>query len=126
VIEACGLKPTGTAITHGVAGRHDTEAFLVNIELPNRVGFSALRVIRGTLTDFDILIGMDIITSGDFSITNENGITVFSFRVPSITTVDFVEEHNRAELITRQTHRGKKPHRPKKPKTFGKDKKRKR
>ena len=69
---------------------------------------------------------MDIITSGDFSITNKNGITVFSFRYPSITEVDYVQEHNQELLKEKLTHGGKKPDRHKKHKTYGKGKKRKR
>lgn len=37
-----------------------------------------------------MLIGMDIITTGDFSITNYNEHTTMSFRTPSIQTIDFV------------------------------------
>ena len=39
----------------------------------------------------DILIGMDIITLGDFVITNYNNKTVFSFRFPSSEVIDFVK-----------------------------------
>ena len=35
---------------------------------------------------------MDIITRGDFAISNVNGETTFSFRLPSIRTIDFVKE----------------------------------
>lgn len=40
--------------------------------------------------DIGMLIGMDIITTGDFSITNYNEHTTMSFRTPSIQTIDFV------------------------------------
>jgi hypothetical protein len=39
---------------------------------------------------------MDVITAGDFSITNHGGRTVFSFRVPSMSVVDYVAQHNAA------------------------------
>ena len=39
--------------------------------------------------DFGMLIGMDIITLGDFAITNLNGQTVMSFRLPSSGRIDF-------------------------------------
>lgn len=45
------------------------------------------------------LIGMDIITLGDFSITNMNGKTLMSFRVPSQHTVDFVRKMEAEEAI---------------------------
>jgi hypothetical protein len=41
---------------------------------------------------FEAIIGMDIITQGDFSITNVGGETCMSFRTPSIRRVDYVAE----------------------------------
>ena len=41
---------------------------------------------------------MDIITFGDFVITNINNLTVFSFRFPSQTTIDFVKENKIAQI----------------------------
>ncbi len=35
---------------------------------------------------------MDVITMGDFSNTNYNGKTAVSFRIPSIKTIDYVQE----------------------------------
>ncbi len=92
VVDRCGLKPTGMKEVYVVGGQQLAETFLVNIGLPNKVFFRDIEVTRGELSDADMLIGMDIITSGDFSITNVGGETVFSFRVPSIATVDFVKE----------------------------------
>lgn len=37
---------------------------------------------------------MDIISKGDFAITNVDGKTVFSFRIPSVETIDFVKNHS--------------------------------
>jgi uncharacterized protein YecA (UPF0149 family) len=37
---------------------------------------------------------MDIITLGDFAVTNFNGNTCMSFRVPSLHQIDYVEEAN--------------------------------
>ena len=51
-----------------------------------------VQVSEAVLNGFDVLIGMDIITLGDFSITNVNGKTVFSFRIPSTETVDYVQQ----------------------------------
>jgi hypothetical protein len=95
VVDSCGLKPVGMKETHGVHGKADVETFLINVMLPNSVGFVNLEVTLGQLYGADVLLGMDIITSGDFSITNVGGRTVFSFRVPSITAVDFVKEFRR-------------------------------
>lgn len=92
VIDKCGLKPTGMAQAHTAGGIVPTETYLVNIMLPNGVGFSNITVTRGDLSEgADILIGMDIITRGDFVITNKNGNTVFSFRFPSQAVIDFAK-----------------------------------
>ena len=37
----------------------------------------------------DIIIGMDTITRGDLAITNKNGETWFSFRIPSQEHIEF-------------------------------------
>ena len=54
--------------------------------------FPGLLVIQGVLRDADVLVGMDIINQGDFAVTNPDGRTKFSFRVPSIADIDFVAE----------------------------------
>ena len=33
--------------------------------------------------DYDVLIGMDVITKGDFVVSTVNGETTFSFRMPA-------------------------------------------
>ena len=49
-------------------------------------------VTTGKLNGIDFLIGMDIITLGDFSVTNLNGKTTFSFRYPSCETINYVKQ----------------------------------
>jgi uncharacterized protein YchJ len=44
---------------------------------------------------------MDIISRGDFSITNKNKKTKVSFRVPSLADHDYVEEENKKKQIHR-------------------------
>ena len=46
----------------------------------------------GKLTDTDMLIGMDVISLCDFTITNPGAETKFSFQVPSTLDIDF-EKH---------------------------------
>ena len=41
------------------------------------------------LIDVDVLIGMDIISKGDFSITASQGKTKFSFQIPSTHDIDY-------------------------------------
>lgn len=62
--------------------------------MPNGISIPSVRVIEATLTgNFEMLIGMDIISHGDFSFTNVNGKSCFSFRIPSIKKIDYVEEN---------------------------------
>lgn len=92
VVDDCGLKPIGMTQVHSVSDTKLTETYLVSISLPNKVIFPQVKVTKGVLTGFEVLIGMDIINQGDFAITHNEGTTVFSFRLPSIEKIDFVEQ----------------------------------
>src|ERR1700730_16204577 len=83
VVDALSLKPIRMAVVQTGAGAYRTEVYLVNIALPNGVMFHHVHVSRGDITGADVLIGMDILTTGDFAVTNLNGRTVMSFRWPS-------------------------------------------
>ena len=89
VVTECGLKPIGITKAHGADGEYLTEVYLVCIGLPNGVGFSSLRVTKGKMAGCDLLVGMDVISQGDFALTNQGGKTCFSFRYPSAERVDF-------------------------------------
>ncbi|MBT2299304.1 retropepsin-like domain-containing protein [Variovorax paradoxus] len=107
VVDAVGLKPTGMKQVHGVAGIHTCETYLVNIRLPNKVQFASVEVTKGILPGGeggDILLGMDVITTGDFAVTNMGGQTVFSFRVPSQTHIDFVQDAHAANKAKAAQH----------------------
>lgn len=122
VVDACGLAPTGMTMVQTAAGLEPAETYLINVALPNGVGFAILQVTKAKLgDDNDVLIGMDIISQGDFTVTNKGGNTIFSFRVPSSAHIDFVNEHNEAALRERFKHGGQKgKKRP--PKTHGRNK----
>ena len=90
VVDTLSLKPIRMAVVQTGAGAYRTEVYLVNIVLPNRVQFHTVHVSRGDITGAELLIGMDIITTGDFAVTNLGGKTVMSFRWPTMTKIDFV------------------------------------
>mgnify|MGYP001564232281 CR=1 FL=1 len=90
VVDKCGLKPIGMAEVAHAVGKELAEVYIVNIRLPNGVAFIYVRAIKGKLATGDVLIGMDIISQGDFAVTNKDGKTVFSFRMPSVECIDFV------------------------------------
>ena len=48
-----------------------------------------LSTLSGDIGDYDVIIGMDIITLGDFVITNKDDQTWFAFRYPSSEHIEF-------------------------------------
>ncbi len=97
------LIPTGMAKCRGVHEEKEVNTYIVDILINNTVLLEKHRVISGDLgdRDFDFLVGMDIITTGDCSITQEQDdagrlCTVFSFRWPSaMQPIDYVAEINK-------------------------------
>ena len=90
VVQRLGLLPTGKVKVYHANGEGIVSTYLINLALPNGVGFPFLRVSEGDLLGgIDLLIGMDVISQGDFSITNVKGNTTFSFRMPSMKEVDY-------------------------------------
>jgi hypothetical protein len=92
VVDDCDLRPIGMQNVYTTAGLARSELYLISIFLPNNVGFSAVKVAKGNLGTTDLLIGMDIISSGDFALTHKGGKTTFSFRYPSLARVDFLSD----------------------------------
>jgi Uncharacterized protein conserved in bacteria len=89
-----GLKPVSFAKVHHAQGVNVVPVYLVNLYLNKQVAIEAMKVseIADTVGKFDVLIGMDIITLGDFAVTNVDGKTCVSFRIPSIETIDYIQE----------------------------------
>jgi len=94
IADELGLKPTGMVEVRHAGGTDMVPTYAINIGLPNGVAFCFIKVSEGNLSDFDVLIGMDIITKGDFSITNVDRSTSLSFRIPSLETVDYVLQND--------------------------------
>lgn len=110
VVDTVHLQPIGMTLVQGVHSKEMSEVYLVNVRLLNGVGVPHVRVTKGILANgVDVLIGMDIITIGDFAITNHGGVTVFSFCAPSHRCLDFVQEHQDAQKQNRPGFRGFKP-----------------
>jgi hypothetical protein len=99
VILACNLLPIGMDLVHHADGEVKAEKFIINLYLPNNLVVYNLPVICMNLFETDVLIGMDVITKGDFAISNFNGKTVFSFRFPSICLIDFVAMSKSQQLL---------------------------
>jgi len=100
IVDGLSLKPIGVAEVHHAQGKTFANKYLVNIILPNKVVITDVTVTEGILGDLaDVLVGMDIITLGDFAVTNENGQTTMSFRVHSFKRIDFVPESNQHNFV---------------------------
>ncbi|OIN95882.1 MAG: hypothetical protein AUJ48_02475 [Deltaproteobacteria bacterium CG1_02_45_11] len=92
VVQECGLLPTGMTNVNTASGMTTSLVYLVNFILRNNVGVIGVRVTEGRLSgDINVLIGMDMINFGDFAVTNHNRNTTFTFRIPSLQTIDFVK-----------------------------------
>ena len=90
VVMECKLWPSGMTRVSHAGGESTSNTYFVNIYLPNRVEVCGVRVTEGVLIgSVDVLIGMDIISKGDFAVTNKDKITAFSFRIPSMQRIDF-------------------------------------
>ena len=69
-----------------------SNVYMVNLYLPNHTVFPDLRVAEGVLNNCDMLVGMDVIRYGDFIVSNFEGKTTFTFRMPSMKKFDFLKE----------------------------------
>jgi len=94
---ALGLVSFGKRKVRGVHGVKETDVYYVNITLNNKN-----ITLKAQVTECDelssdnsvgLLIGMNIITMGDFAVTNYQGNTTMSFRVPSLQKIDFVSSY---------------------------------
>jgi len=84
------LIPIGFEEMSHADGTSTVPTYLINVFLPNNVGFSYVLVLGCDLQNMDAIIGMDIISQGDFAISNFEGNTCFSFRIPSTQHINFV------------------------------------
>lgn len=72
---------------------HSAEVYCVQIRMGNyTVRNIEVYGLPMEGTGKDVIIGMDIISKVDLSITNYKGQTVLTFRAPSLETIDYVEE----------------------------------
>ena len=73
-------------------GTHNATVHYVSLGLPNGIGFKKVMVNASKLVEpLEVLIGMDVIACGDFTVSNFNGKTKLSFRMPSCAETDYVQ-----------------------------------
>ncbi len=88
------LKPISVCKVCHADGISFANVYLVNIYLPNNLVIPSIRVTEcsDNAGNFGVIIGMDVITMGDLSITNFDSKTTVSFRIPSVEIIDYVKE----------------------------------
>lgn len=93
VVDELAIKPIGRTVVNHAQGSDASDVYFVDLQLPMKVVIQGLSVTLGILPKgVDVLIGMDVIGTGDFAITNVGGVTTMSFRFPSLVTIDYVAE----------------------------------
>lgn len=94
VAKALKMIPIDVQKVVGIKGFTFEKIYSIDIYLLNDIKIPAITVseCKKLAGEYDVLIGMDIISKGDFAVSNFNGKTVFTFRVPSKETFDFEEE----------------------------------
>jgi len=94
VVNALKLEPTGrvtinTASQTGI----QTATYSIILHLNTELSIVLKRVALGKIaTNIDCLIGMDVISMGDFSVTNFENRTCMSFRFPSKHHLDYCRD----------------------------------
>lgn len=108
VVENLGLVVTGNIDVLTPSGGSIANTYLVDVLLPNNVPVKDLRVCDSKIGSQGIgmLVGMDIISKGDFCVSNFQGQTVFSFRMPSDAVMDFVSGIKVSNIIGKRHGRG--------------------
>lgn len=95
VVDELGLISVGNIVISTSNGIVTVDAYYVDFTLPNDETVKYVLVSCADLGDeVDVLIGMDIISLGDFSITNANNQTTFSFRMPPEFEIDYTKHNN--------------------------------
>lgn len=102
------LPSTGRKKAKTPSGEKEFNTYCVDLVLPNNVVIKDVPVMGSEIgkQGIGVLVGMDIIGLGDFAISNFNGHTQFTFRMPSLSNADFV--YNPAGYIQNPIVKGKK------------------
>ena len=93
VAKVLGLESIGKS---GVSGYNEgvdvKDTYLVHIGLPTGDIVTNIMAMEFHSDEYDVVIGMDVICKGDLAVTNKDGRTTFSFRIPSEVEIDFSEK----------------------------------
>lgn len=76
------LVPTGTMRVEAANGHTDlVNTHIINIGFGDEIRFDLVKVPRLSMTDEDMIIGMDLLCQGNYAVTNSDNQTVFMFQL---------------------------------------------
>ena len=78
VVNALGLQPKNKALISSAGGDVESWTYLVHVILPTGTAELNVQALLNDNSDYDVVIGMDIINSCDFCYTNKDGKSTFS------------------------------------------------
>lgn len=83
IVAVLGLSPAAHILSKTIHGLKWSPQYYVNVLLPSGMVAKKVLVIEGDPIGCDVLIGMDILSEGDFIYSYNNDTTQFGFRAPS-------------------------------------------
>jgi hypothetical protein len=89
-----GLQSVGKITINHAGGPEIRDRYMVNVRLPNGVMITGVAAsdCHNLVGNFGAIVGMDIISRGDITITNHDNQTCMTFRTPTVGRVDYVKE----------------------------------
>ena len=90
--DVLGLRPISFTTIHTANGPCSVPVFYINIKFNENLSIDGIAVTGANLVGIDMLLGMDIINRGQFTISNNNEGTTISFLSPSDVTTDYVDD----------------------------------
>lgn len=108
IAQDLSLVPNGQVQSFGVHNAQLVNKYFVHFALPNGFSIPYVQVTECASLNggFDVLIGMDIISLGDFAVTHLDGKTCMSFRMPTSEKIDFLQSTSKMPAgLNRQERR---------------------
>ena len=109
VVSKLNLVSTGKTRIQTPSGSKEVNTYLLDVILPNKVAIRDVPVLDSDIgaQGLGLLVGMDIIALGDFTVTNVERKTCFTFRIPSKQKVDYVKQIAASNTIGQKHGRGR-------------------
>ena len=90
IVKQLKLKSFSFTELDGIGGSEINDTYIIHIKLPTGdYAFNVEATETANTGEYDVVIGMDIISFGDFALTNKDNKSMFSFRFPSECHIDF-------------------------------------